>query len=308
MHAILVRKIVGQITRSSKIIAESPVHLHLSFTGNRSKPTSRSWLKNAIYPVEDFFKIKCRQFIFMTLKKKCVRLVIFQWTVTNLAADTAPTPNTPPISSSYLLHSSTGIDKTWSNKMLNSALCSMTTQRSHLVRWCTRWVDQYDMLSEKYVKSLLPQRCVVEYYCPRWHDLIMSVKSWMERRALWRRRVEPVYEGRKDPIIGGTHLTVQPAEVIILDFYGAAEENSLRHVERNSLCHLTRTEAKIKMVGAMCAKEGYVCYPPADHHVSPKDNFVCSHFFSSTDHLFPRWVHCCRLFPPKILLILLSDC
>ena len=103
------------------------------------------------------------------------------------------------------------------------------------------------------------------------------------------------------------------AEVIILDFYGAAEENSLRHVqqnvERNSLCYfITRTEAKIKMVGVMCAKEGYVCYPPADHHVSPKDNFVCSHFFSSTDHLFPRWVHCCRPFPPKILLILLSDC
>ena len=71
---------------------------------------------------------------------------------------------------------------------------------------------------------------------------------------------------------------------------------------------LTRTETKINMVGAMCAKEGYVCYPPADHHVSPKDNFVCSHFFSSTDHLFPRWVHCCRPFPPKILLIFLSDC
>ena len=102
------------------------------------------------------------------------------------------------------------------------------------------------------------------------------------------------------------------AEVIILDFYGAAIDNSLRHVqqnvERNYLCHVTRTDTKINMVGAMCAKEGCVCYPPADHHVSPKDNFVCSHFFSSTDHLFPRWVHCCRPFPPKILLILLSDC
>ena len=164
------------------------------------------------------FQNKVQTIYFYDIKKKCVRLVIFQWTVTNLAADTAPTPNTPPISSSYLLHSSTGIDKTWSNKMLNSALCSMTTQRSHLVRWCTRWVDQYDMLSEKYVKSLLPQRSVVEYYCPRWHDLIMSVKSWMERRGLWRRRVEPVYEGRKDPIIGGTHLTVRLLKLLYWTF------------------------------------------------------------------------------------------
>ena len=67
--------------------------------------------------------------------------------------------------------------------------------------------------------------------------------------------MDPEYEGRKDPIIGGTHLTVRLAEVIILDFYGAAIENTLRHVqqnvERNSLCHLTRKETKINMVGAM---------------------------------------------------------
>ena len=57
-----------------------------------------------------------------------------------------------------------------------------------------------------------------------------------------------MYEWRKDPIIGGTHLTVRLAEVIILDFYGAAMENTLRHVqqnvEKNSLCHLKGSSTK----------------------------------------------------------------
>ena len=150
------------------------------------------------------------------------------------------TPPPPPIRLQYqaltsfiLQQESTKLEVTKNAKFRPLLNDHTRLPRSHLVTWCTRWVDQYDMLSEKYVKSLLPQRSVVEYYCPRWHDLIMSVKSWMKRRGLWRRRVEPVYEGRKDPIIGGTHLTVRLAEVIILDFYGAAIENSLRHVQQN---------------------------------------------------------------------------
>ena len=150
------------------------------------------------------------------------------------------TPPPPPIRLQYqaltsfiLQQESTKLEVTKNAKFRPLLNDHTRLPRSHLVTWCTRWVDQYDMLSEKYVKSLLPQRSVVEYYGPRWHDLIMSVKSWMKRRGLWRRRVEPVYEGRKDPIIGGTHLTVRLAEVIILDFYGAAIENSLRHVQQN---------------------------------------------------------------------------
>ena len=165
------------------------------------------------------------------------------------------TPPPPPIRLQYqaltsfiLKQESTKLEVTKNAKFRPLLNDHTRLPRSHLVTWCTRWVDQYDMLSEKYVKSLLPQGSVVEYYCPRWHDLIMSVKSWMKRRGLWRRRVEPVYEGRKDPIIGGTHLTVRLAEVIILDFYGAAIENSLRHVqqnvEKNSLCHLKGSSTK----------------------------------------------------------------
>ena len=145
-------------------------------------------------------------------------------------------------------------------------------------------------------------------YCQLWRDPIRAGRGVVDRGGGCMRGCEKIQllgEPSVLKILGSTFM-----EVIAIYLPGprvCVQKKDMVASEKKAVCVQTKGVCVLKRRPCVywkkrpCVLKRRTCVcviPSLITGISPKDNFVCSHFFPSTDHLFLQWVQ-----PPPTFLL-----